>query len=41
MGDFCAALARSVTDDKVDRACRLGHPAGRLRRRAIGTVPKS
>lgn len=42
MSDFRAALeaalARPVTDDEVDRAHRLGHPAGRLLRRAIGPV---
>ncbi|MGX1598526.1 hypothetical protein ACWIDS_15865 [Dietzia maris] len=44
MSDFRAALeaalARPVTDDEVERAYRLGHPAGRLLRRRVGPVPK-
>lgn len=36
-----AALHRPVTDAEVSRAWRLGHPAGRLLRRATGPVPRS
>lgn len=36
-----AALGRSATDEEVDRAWSLGHPAGRLLRRRIGPVPSS